>query len=89
MSTTAPLPHGVAVVVTRGPGVVDEAIDKAGLSIRALEAVTGVSRSTISNVAAKPAYGIAKDKAERIADALGVEVNDLFMHRDGAPLATA
>ncbi|GAA4680092.1 helix-turn-helix transcriptional regulator [Nocardioides nanhaiensis] len=77
---------GVAMVVAR-PGAVDRAIDGARQSIRSLEELTGVSRSTISNVAAKPGYGIAKDKAVKIADALGVPVGEVFMHRDGAELA--
>jgi lambda repressor-like predicted transcriptional regulator len=77
---------GIAIVTAR-PGAVDAAIDRARTSIRLLEAASGVSRSTISNVAAKPGYGIAKDKAVRIADALGVPVGELFVHRDGAALA--
>lgn len=77
---------GVPIVVAR-PGAVDRAIDAARSSLRAVEAESGVSRSTISNVAAKPGYGIAKDKAQRIADSLDVPIGDLFVHRDGAPLA--
>lgn len=79
---------GVAMVVAR-PGALDRAIDAARTSIRGLEADSGVSRSTISNVAGKPGYGIAKDKAVRLADALGVPVGELFVHKDGAPLADA
>ncbi|MFT4288132.1 hypothetical protein [Nocardioides sp.] len=81
-----------AMVVPR-PGtkratVLDEAIDAFG-SIRALAAaVEGEpSRSTISAVASDPTRGIAKDKAERLASALGRPVGELFVHKDGAPLA--
>ena len=73
-----------AIVIGR-PGELDRAITAAGLSTRALEEMTGVSRSTVSN--ACRGSGIAKDKAERLADAVGVPVGELFVHKDGAALA--
>ena len=77
---------GIPMVVAR-PGALNDAIDAAKTSVRALAPETGVSRSTISNVASRPGYGIRKDKAERIAAALGVPARQLFVHRDGAELA--
>jgi hypothetical protein len=45
------------------------------------------ARATINNIFARPGYRISKDKAEVIADALGMHVTALFVHLDGAPLA--
>ncbi len=83
MTTTS---LGTAIVTAR-PGALDAAIDRNRTSIRHVAAASGVSKSTISNVAARTGYGIAKEKAVRVAEALGVPVGDLFVHRDGAPLA--
>lgn len=74
-------------IVEGRDGVLDAAIDKAGLSTRALEELTGVSRSTVSN--ACRGMGIALDKAKLLAEALNQPLGDLFVHRDGAPLNAA
>ncbi len=76
-----------AYVVTR-PGALTGAMDNADVSLRELEAASGVSRSTLSLIA-NTDRGVAHDKAARIAEALGVPVGDLFVHKDGAPLASA
>lgn len=76
----------VPYVVARDANAIDRAIDAARSSVRAVSAESGVSRATIYNLASTPGYGIAKDKAERIAKAVGQPVGDIFIHRDGAAL---
>lgn len=73
------------VVISR-PDAVAAAMRRNGLSTRDIEQSTGVSRSTVSNVASKADYGITKAKAAAIAVAIGEPVGALFVHRDGAPL---
>lgn len=44
-------------------------------------------RAHTLRVFATPAYGVARDKAERIAAALGRPIGDLFTHKDGTCLS--
>lgn len=75
-------------IVLGRKGAVAKAMQESKLSLRELEEKTRVSRSTINNVA-RDVSPIAKDKAERIATALGRPVGTLFVHKDGAPLGGA
>jgi transcriptional regulator with XRE-family HTH domain len=62
------------------------AMDSAGLSLRALEARSGVSRPTIGNLA-NGKGGVDKKKAVAISEALGLKVWNLFEHGDSAEVA--
>jgi hypothetical protein len=54
---------------------------------RAVEAAHGTpARAHTLRVFTKDGYGIARDKAERIAEALGRPVGELFTHKDGTCL---
>ena len=59
-----------------------------GVGVWRLEKASGVSHQTLANLA-KGRGGVEKAKAERIADALGVTVGALFVHKDGAELVDA
>lgn len=65
-----------------GPG------QRPGVGVWRLKAACGVSHQTLANLA-NGVGGVEKSKAERIADALGVTVGALFVHKDGAELVDA
>lgn len=72
--------------VTGRHGVLSREMTSQNISLREMAAETGVSRATIQKVATEPGYGIAKEKAEKIAAALKRPVGAIFVHKDGAPL---
>src|SRR5690606_14816148 len=61
-------------------------MEAVGVGTRELGRRADVNRSTISRLRSGPGVNTDKAKAERIAEALGVHVGDLFMHTDGTPL---
>lgn len=61
------------------------AMREAGVGVWVLERRSGVSHGTIWKIR-DGVGGIEKRKAEAIADALGVPVDSLFVHKDGAEL---
>lgn len=65
---------------------VASAMTASNMSLRELEVEAEVSRSTLSNVS-RGQSAIAKDKAERVAKALGKPLAALFVHMDGTPLS--
>lgn len=75
------------IIVVARPGALAEAIEAKGTSVNQVYPQAGVSRATLYNLVGKPSYGIAKDKAERLSEVLGVPVGAIFSHKDGAPLA--
>lgn len=58
-----------------------------GLSLRDLEDLSGVSRSTLSVIERSPADGVEAGKAFTIATALRAHPGRLFMHKNGDPVA--
>lgn len=80
------------IVVAR-PGALMAAMRGAEMSVPdvvdriAAEHADGPRRAHVYNLLTVLNYGIRRDKAERIAAAVGVPVGTLFVHRDGAPLA--
>ena len=72
----------------RGPGgrtVLRSAMDEEGVGVHRLKAATGVNHQTLANLA-NGRGGVEKQKAERIAEALGRPLGALFVHKDGADL---
>lgn len=83
---------GDAIVVPRGTAFAD-LLKNGPYGIRELEQITEergtrISRSALSLAANDPTRGISKARAVLLADIYGVPVGDLFVHKDGAPLAT-
>lgn len=64
------------------------AMDGAGVGVWVLERESGVSHQTLANLA-NGRGGVERGKADAIAEALGVPVGDLFVHKDGAELVGA
>ena len=78
----------VFIMARRGPGgrtVLRSAMDEEGVGVHRLKAATGVNHQTLANLA-NGRGGVEKQKAERIAEALGRPVGSLFVHKDGADL---
>lgn len=76
------------ILRARGPRLA-EAVRSDPRAIRTLATAADVRPSTIWKAAKNPDAGIAKDKAERLAAALGQPARDLFAHLDGTPLLAA
>ena len=57
-----------------------QARDKRGLSLRELANMTGICKSTLSNIE-NGVYSPTLDKLEKIANALEVDITDLFETR--------
>lgn len=79
------------IVVPRGTALAD-LLETGPYGIRELEEITAergqrISRSSLSEHKNDPTRGISKARAALIADIYGVPVGDLFVHKDGAPLA--
>lgn len=76
-----PLPKGSAHAT-----VLRQALDAAGLSLRTVAELSGVSKPTIGNLA-NGKGGVERRKADAIAAALDVPTVLLFAHADGTPPA--
>jgi transcriptional regulator with XRE-family HTH domain len=70
------------------PSKLRQAMVAAGFSYKTLARAAGINHQHIANVA-KGKGGMERDKADAIAQALGMPVGSLFSHGDKAPLAGA
>jgi transcriptional regulator with XRE-family HTH domain len=69
-----------------GGTALQKAKDAAGLSLREIAELSGVSKPTIGNLA-NGKGGVERRKADAIAAALDVPTVQLFAHGDGMPPA--
>ncbi|QOI67681.1 helix-turn-helix DNA binding domain protein [Arthrobacter phage Orcanus] len=65
-----------------------QTMDGLEVGVWRLKAASGVSHQTLANLA-NGVGGVELKKAERIAAALGAQVGQLFVHKDGAELVNA
>lgn len=70
-------------------GALRRTLDQREMSVRALAESSGIARSTVQYQVKSPAgrlITIEREKAEKIADALGGNVNEWFCRLDGSEI---
>lgn len=70
-------------------GALRRTLDHREMSVRALSESSGIARSTVQYQVKSPAgrlITIEREKAEKIADALGGNVNEWFCRLDGSEI---
>lgn len=70
-------------------GALRRTLDQREMSVRALAEASGIARSTVQYQVKSPAdrlITIEREKAERIAHALGGNVNEWFCRLDGSEI---
>lgn len=77
----------VLTTVIARTGAIVKARRAAGLSLREVAEAAQVSHGMVHHLE-RGVRAIARDKADRIAAALGEDVRELFVHGDGASLHT-
>lgn len=64
------------------PGALVRALDDQAVTVRALAVAADISPA-LAGFLRREECGTSVDRAERIAEALGKDVNDLFEHKNG------